>query len=193
MTETVHYGDVSIKATKDFADSKFSDSSYVDFGSGLAGTISPAFGYEVTEVMIGSQKATLTDVANSDDKTFTVSNVQADTEIFVTYTAIPTVAVTYSVIDKNGTEAEGGLDGTLTASVNRKDMEPYQVKDNGSGKPVEVYQGSIVTFTAKPADGYLVEGWYSDAAGPIKIEGCFHRYSDQQGSECRDQAYTQQR
>lgn len=157
LAESEDKGSVTITATKDFVDAAIDSGSYVDFGSGLSALVEPDFGYVVSGVTVNGQAAVLTDVANSDNKTFTAENVQADTAIVVTYAALDTTSVTFGVIDKND-EDDGGQDGTITASVDRKGMKAYKVSD--ASELDEVYEGSAVTFTATPDAGYKVSKWF---------------------------------
>lgn len=159
LAESEDKGSVTITATKDFVDAAIDSGSYVDFGSGLSALVEPDFGYVVSGVTVNGQAAVLTDVANSDNKTFTAENVQADTAIVVTYAALNTTSVTFGVIDKND-EDDGGQDGTITASVDRKGIAAYTVTDNSTGTLSLVYEGSTVTFTATPDAGYKVSKWF---------------------------------
>ena len=152
-------GDVTITATKDFAEGEIASGSYVDFGTVLNGTVSPDFGYVVASVKVDSIEVALTAVANSDDVTFHVPEILTNTVIEVAYAAIDTTAVSFGIIDKNGADTEGGMDGTISASVDRKGMESYAVTDD-SGILETVYSGSTVTFTAVPDAGYNVSKWF---------------------------------
>ncbi|MGE9972551.1 S-layer homology domain-containing protein [Candidatus Pseudoscillospira sp. SGI.172] len=128
---------------------------YVDLGSNLAVTLSPAKGYEVSN----SISAAYTDGTGNttDDKTYTISDVQQDQTIEPVWTEIPTAVVSYSVVDKNGTDA-GGMDGTLTVTVTRKNMSGYAVTDDNDGTET-VCRDSVVTFTAEPDTGYKIGKW----------------------------------
>ena len=160
VTETSDNGDVTVSATKDFTAEEIESSSYVDFGCQLTGTVSPEKGYVVESVTANGEAVAISTVTDSDDVTFSVANIQADTQINVTYAAIDTTAVTFDIVDKNGSENEGGLDGSITASVSRKNMETYAVADDDTGMLDPVYSGSTVTFTAIPNDGYKVSKWF---------------------------------
>ena len=65
--------------------------------------------------------------------------------------------VNWSVIDKTPNTA-GGTDGTLTATVTRKNMDSYKVTDSTAGT-LTVYRDSVVTFTAEPNTGYKTGVW----------------------------------
>ncbi len=79
------------------------------------------------------------------------------------------------------TEITIRFDGTKIC-LTKEETEPYPVTfgvvDNIGGGITAVSEGSTVysgssvtsvTFTAKPATGYTIEGWYSDAAGLLQI------------------------
>ena len=156
VTENEDKGEITVTAShKDFAETEINSGSYVDFGSGLAVEIAPVKGYAVEGVTVNGEAVTLTDVANSDNKTFSVSNVQADAEIAVTYVALDITAVNFAVIDKG----EGALNGSITASVDRKGMDIYAVSGDASGL-LQVYEGSTVTFAASPEEGFKVTKWF---------------------------------
>ena len=128
---------------------------YVDLGSDLTVTLRPAKGYEVSN----SISAAYTDGTGNttDDKTYTVSNVQTNQAIEPVWTEIPTAVVSYSEVDKNGTD-DGGMDGTLTVTVTRKNMSDYAVTDDNNGTET-VWRDSVVTFTAEPDTGYKIGKW----------------------------------
>ncbi len=140
---------------------------YVEYGSTepITFTAEPAYGYEVDTWTVGEE--TLADVTGtptpgSDDQTYVYTpgegGIQSDVTVHVTFEEIPHVTVTYSVVDTTpGTD--GGTNGTLTASVNRKGMDGYKVEDNGSGT-LTVYRDSTVTFTPAPDEGYKVGQWF---------------------------------
>ena len=125
---------------------------WVDRGTDITVTLEPDMGYEVS-----SPNSGWTAAANSDNYTYTISNMQENQDITPTWSKIPACVVTYSVVDKNGGEA-GGLNGTLTASVDRKGMSDYAVTGDNDGTET-VYRDSVVTFTATPAAGYKIGKW----------------------------------
>ena len=135
-----------------------SDDNHVDFDSNLTVTLKPDTGYEVTDFTVNSSSVTTAEVENSDDRTYTCKVPDAGMNLDVTFSAIPTSAVTYSVVDKNGAETDGGMDGTLTASVARKGMSSYAVTDDKDGTET-VCRDSVVTFTATPDAGYKIGKW----------------------------------
>lgn len=137
---------------------------YVYTGTELTVTAKPEKGYEVDERI----EAAYTDGSGktTDDKRYTISNVQADQNITVAWQELPTQEVTFSVVDTNG-DTEGGENGSLTVSVDRKGMEGYKVDPFVSGG--SVYEGSTVTFTAAADSGYRVKEWKVD--GEVYTEG----------------------
>lgn len=132
----------------------------VDLGSDVTFTITPTTGYEVTALALDGSANILPDaqyVSGTDTMTYTIADVQADHTLTAVFSAIPSVAVNYSVFD-NGT----GYHGTLSAGVERKGMDTYkQTGTSGtSGTLTGVYRDSVVTFTAVPASGnYVVDKW----------------------------------
>jgi len=89
---------------------------------------------------------------NEEESEVFVLDIVSDTVVEAVYT-LNTVkySVTYTS-DENG---------TVTAMSNEKTI---------GASPAMVDADSSVTFTANPADGYMVEGWYSDAAKTQPIE-----------------------
>lgn len=132
---------------------------YVYTGTELNVLLKPDYGYEVAD----SIKADYTG-ANTDDKTYTISNVTKDQTIIAAWSELSTQKVTFSVVETTG---DGGTNGTLTASVDRKGMEDYKVDPFASGG--SVYEGSTVTFTAAADSGYRVKAWKVD--GEVYTEG----------------------
>lgn len=150
---TVTGGTVQVKGTKDgIANTTVNNGDYVDFNTKLTVTLIPDKGFEVSHPDAG-----WTAVPNSDTYTYSI-DVQTDQTITPAFAAIPAAEVTYSVVDKNGTET-GGLDGTLSMSVTRKGMSDYAVTNDNDGTET-VYRDSVLTFTATPADGYKVSKWF---------------------------------
>ncbi|MDO4517123.1 MAG: S-layer homology domain-containing protein, partial [Bacillota bacterium] len=152
-------GAISVKGTVNgTANTPVDNGGYVDLGTELTVTLKPSTGYEVGN--LGTDiTAAYTDGngTTTDDKTYTISNVQTNQTIVPVWTEIPTVTVSHSVVDKNGTDASG-LDGTLTMSVTRKGMSDYAVTNDKDGTET-VYRDSVVTFTAEPDTGYKIGKW----------------------------------
>ena len=126
-------------------------------------TAKPEPGYEVDSwTVTGVTDPQGTPVANSDNQTYTYTpnaetGITSDLTVTVSFKAIPSVTVNFSVFDKI-LDAEGGTDGTLTASVTRKGMDGYKVEDSNTGS-LTVYRDSVVRFTATPDSGYKVVVW----------------------------------
>ena len=146
--------------------------STVPYGStkDIVFTATPKVGYEVDtwKVKVGDANPItltsdqITKVANSDNQTYTYTpnaetGITSDLTVTVSFKAIPSVTVNFSVFDKI-LDAEGGTDGTLTASVTRKGMDGYKVEDFNTGS-LTVYRDSVVRFTATPDSGYKVGVW----------------------------------
>lgn len=138
-----------------------SSDGYVDFGSSSVDlTVSPVTGYEIDTVKIDNKTVTGSAIANSDSKSFTYepdAGIKDDLTIYITFKALPAATVTYSVIDTMP-DADGGLNGMLTASSARNNMDTYKIGQLASGS--SVYRDSTVEFTAVPAEGYKVGQWF---------------------------------
>ena len=125
-------------------------------------TATPNVGYEVESWTVNGTAVNGQKVANSDNQTYTYTpnaetGITSDLTVTVSFKAIPSVTVNFSVFDKI-LGAEGGTDGTLTASVTRKGMDGYKVEDSNTGS-LTVYRDSVVRFTATPDSGYKVVVW----------------------------------
>lgn len=125
-------------------------------------TATPDTGYEVDKWTVNGIEVNGEEVANSDNQTYTYTpnaetGITSDLTVTVSFKAIPSVTVNFSVFDKI-LDAEGGTDGTLTASVTRKGMDGYKVEDFNTGS-LTVYRDSVVRFTATPDSGYKVGVW----------------------------------
>lgn len=138
------------------ANSTVTNGQYVDFGKNLIVTLTPDKGFEVDDIVGASYTGT------TDEKSYTIENVQENQTITPVWAEIPTAEVNWSVIDKTPGE-DGGTDGTLTASVTRKGMDSYKVTDSEAGK-LTVYRDSVVTFAATAADGYKIGVWQLNSA-----------------------------
>ncbi len=137
-----------------------SSGDYVDFGSDLTVTLYPDKNYEVGP--LDGIDAAYTDGTGSttDNKTYSIQNVQSDLTVAQPWAALPLYNVTYAVVDTTGGEAGGGH-GTLTASAERKGMDAYRQDAFAGGT---VAQGSTVTFTAQPEEGYRIQEWRVNGA-----------------------------
>lgn len=125
-------------------------------------TATPGTGYEVDKWTVNTTEVNGQKVANSDNQTYAYTpnaetGITSDLTVTVSFKAIPSVTVNFSVFDKI-LDAEGGIDGTLTASVTRKGMDGYKVEDSNTGS-LTVYRDSVVRFTATPDSGYKVAVW----------------------------------
>lgn len=138
------------------ANSTVTNGQYVDFGKNLIVTLTPDKGFEVGGIAGASYTGT------TDEKSYTIENVQENQTLTPVWAAIPTAEVNWSVIDKTPGE-DGGTDGTLTAFVTRKGMDSYKVTDSEAGS-LTVYRDSVVTFAATAADGYKIGVWQLNGA-----------------------------
>ena len=149
--DTAAGGTVEAKGTADGAEETLNSGDYVDFGTDVAVTLKPAKGY-----VVGNSDTAYVDEATSDDKTYIISNVQGDQTITPVWTELNAHAITFSVVDTNG-DAEGGTNGTLSASASRKGMDAYKQDAFTSG--TSIFKDSTVTLTATPDEGYRVQAW----------------------------------
>ena len=152
--ETATGGTVTVKGTVNGTEATVLNGNYVDFYTDLTVTLAPDKGYEVGTMNDVSPVYTGT---TTDNKSYAISDVQNDQTITPVWSAIPTTTVNWSVIDKAPT-TDGGTDGTLTATVTRKNMDSYKVTDSTAGT-LTVYHDSVVTFTATPNTGYKTGVW----------------------------------
>ena len=156
--ETATGGKVEVKGTVNGkANTTLETGDYVDFGTDLTVTLKPAKGYEVGTMEGVSPVYTDGDGATTDNKSYTITNVQGNQTIKPAWLAIPTTTVNWSVIDKTPGTA-GGTDGTLKATVTRKGMDSYKVTDSTAGT-LKVYRDSVVTFIETPDTGYKTGVW----------------------------------
>ncbi len=154
---TVHFtadqneGTVEVTGTANGASVALAPGDYVDFGSALTVIANPEKGYEVDE----SIEAAYTDGSGktTDDKAYTISDVQTNQDITVSWQALPTQDITFSVVETTGA---GGTYGSLTAAVERKGINTYTKPDFIGGS---IYRDSSVTFTAVADPGYRVKEW----------------------------------
>ena len=151
-------GTVTATGTVDGSSVELSTGSYVDFGTEISVTLAPATGYVVDTGAMGVGDLAYTDGSGTttDNRTYTIGNVQENQSIEPKWEALETYAVTYSVVDTNG-GSEGGTNGTLSASASRKNMEGYSKPSFTSGE--ELHEGSVVALTAVPNSGYRVQEW----------------------------------
>ena len=153
----VENGTVTVKGTVDGTEKTLTTGNYVDFGTSLTVTLAPDKGYEVGDITGAAPQYTDGTGTTTDNKSYTISDVQNDQTITPVWSAIPTTTVEWSVIDKTP-DTDGGTDGTLKATVTRKGMDSYKKTDSTAGT-LTVYRDSVVTFTATPDTGYKTGVW----------------------------------
>lgn len=151
-TLTVIYKDAANK------DISVSNGDHVPNGTQLFVTLTPEKGYVVDDSKLDAGIQTeYTDEDKSgkttDTKAYKVENVIANVTVKGAFKALRTHKVSYEPVIAAGESANG----TLTAQVDRKQMEAYKNSKLDSGK--EVYAGSKVTFTATPNEDYSVQEW----------------------------------
>lgn len=157
IDSTATGGTVTVEGTVDGTKKTLTTGNYVDFDTDLTVTLAPGKGYEVGDITGAAPQYTDGDGTTTDNKSYTISKVQGNQTIKPVWSAIPTTTVDWSVIDKTP-DTDGGTDGTLTATVTRKNMGSYKVTDSTAGT-LTVYRDSVVTFTATPETGYKTGGW----------------------------------
>ena len=156
--ETATGGTVEVKGTVNgTANTTLKTDDHVDFGTSLTVTLVPDKGYEVGTMEGVSPVYTDGTGTTTDNKSYTINNVQNDQTITPVWSAIPTTTVNWSVIDK-APDTAGGTDGTLKATVTRKNMDSYAVTNSEDGT-LMVYHDSVVIFTATPDTGYKTGVW----------------------------------
>ena len=139
-------GTIEVGGTKNSKPVTITSTDYVDPGTNLTVTIKPDTGY-----VVNNPDEAWTAVDNSDNHTYTILNVRADQTLSADFAALNKYAISYSVA------AVGGSDnGTLTANTVRKNMAAYTYDLSSDA---EVYEGSDLTFTAAPDNGYRVQEW----------------------------------
>lgn len=111
-------------------------------------------GYELQSVSCNGTVQTTQDTEGG--KAFTINGVHAGVNIVATFVKLDEYTVTFFVVDTNGEEA-GGENGELKAAVDRNGIVGYQNDNFTTGNIV--YEGSKITFTATPAEGYRVKEW----------------------------------
>ena len=155
ITNSPANGTVEVKGTVNGSDAQtLSSGSHVDFGSALTVTLAPATGYEVGSIT--GQNPVYTDDGHgttTDNKTYTISDVQADQNINAVWASIPTYSLTLSA----ETIDAGGAHGSISANVTRKGMDDYaQSNVTNSGT---FYRDSDLEIVATGASGYRVQSY----------------------------------
>lgn len=151
-TLTVIYKDADNK------DISVSNGDHVPNGTQLLVTLTPEKGYVVDADALGTSVETeYTDEDKSgnttDTKSYKVENVIANVTVKGAFKALRTHKVTYEPVIASGESANG----TLTAKVDRKQMDIYKIDKLTTGE--KVYEGSTLTFTAAPDQDYSVQEW----------------------------------
>ena len=113
-----------------------------NYGSKVVFTATPSTGYEI-EGWYSNTDCT-TSLNNGTDKTYTIESLTAEATVYVKFKRKQHTV-------NFGVHSSGN--GTLTAKVGNTGI------DFGD----KVNYGSEVVFTAKPDDGYQIEGWYSNS------------------------------
>ena len=146
MIERTANGTIEACGTRNSKPVTITSTDYVDPGTNLTVTIKPNTGY-----VVNNPDEAWTAVDNSDNHTYTIHDVRADRTLSADFAALDKYAISYSVA------AVGSSDnGTLTANTVRKNMAAYTY---GLSSGAEVYEGSDLTFTAAPDNGYRVQEW----------------------------------
>ena len=146
MIKSTANGAIEVRGTRNSEPVTITSTDYVDPGTSLTVTIKPDTGY-----VVKNPGEAWTAVDNSDDHTYTIHDVREDQTLSADFAALYKYAISYSVAAVSGSD-----NGTLTANTVRKNMAAYTY-DLSSGE--EVYEGSDLTFTAAPDNGYRVQEW----------------------------------
>ncbi|MDY5498268.1 MAG: hypothetical protein SPF99_09865, partial [Anaerobutyricum sp.] len=141
-------------ATKEIA---VENDAHVALGTDVTLHFTPKKGYETGTVKVNN---TSVDTAfadgngeTTDVKTCTLNNIQANQNIEATFTALDEYSVNYRVVNT----VVGQVDGSISASAGRKGLGAYEIKNLASG--AKVCEGSDLTFTAVPEEGYRIKQW----------------------------------
>lgn len=151
-------GDVTVTGTVNRAPG--TPKPYADYQTALTILLQPKVGYVVEGIKLNDNTTAIgTDqmqAGNGDDYTYITDSLTADVKITPVWKALAQHTVTFFVVDTNGEEA-GGENGELKAAVDRNGIVGYQNDNFTTGNIV--YEGSKITFTATPAEGYRVKEW----------------------------------
>ena len=152
-------GDVTVTGTVNRAPG--TPKPYADYQTALTILLQPKVGYVVEGIKPNDNTTAIgTDqmqAGNGDDYTYITDSLTADVKITPVWKELAQHTVTFSVVDTNGTEEAGGENGELKATVDRNGIVGYK-NDNFTTDDI-VYEGSKITFTATPAEGYRVKEW----------------------------------
>ena len=160
---SVENGTVEVKGTVNgVANTTIHSGNYVDYNTKLAITVKPNKGHEVTALKNGDNTFVLGGTT-TDDKMAETSELTGNVTLTPTFEEIPHKTVTISVVDKNN-ETDGGIDGSVTASVTRKGMTTYAedktANSTTSTQTLNVYRDSVVTLSAQADSGYVAKWIY---------------------------------
>ena len=134
---------------------------YADYQTALTILLQPKVGYVVKGITLNDSTTTIgTDemqAGNGDDYTYITDSLTANVKITPVWKALAQRTITFFVVDTNGTGEAGGENGELKAVVDRNGIAGYKNDNFTTGNIV--YEGSKITFTATPAEGYRVKEW----------------------------------
>ena len=130
---------------------------HVAVGTDVTVTFTPDTGYVFEKATVNSKTAA-TEYADAsgettDARTVVLNSVDGNRKIAASFRTLDKYAVTYDIVKA----VENKPYGTLTAKADRKNLDAYKADSISSGD--KVYEGSDVTFTAEPDEGYRVKEW----------------------------------
>ena len=149
-------GTIAVTGMVDGAQQVVDDGGYVDFGTELSVTLTPAKGYVVGDL---PWFALTPEPVDSDVRTGT-QIVWANIAVVPQFRALEIYGVSYAVVD---TDDDGQGDfGTLSANVERKGMAEYAEEEDRFAavqQTTSVYEGGSIVLTAAPEADYRVREW----------------------------------
>ena len=163
ITATVgHGGSAEFVGTADFTQKNISNGDYVDFGTDITVTVKPDYKYVIDSVTVDGTPVALTTYENTDDASFTLESVNADSDINIIFRALETVKFSFAVVNTED-GAESGYNGFISEKAGRKGMDAYNAGASYClDTKVTIYEGSTVTLTATADNGYRVREWTID-------------------------------
>lgn len=167
-TDIGYHGNAEFVGTADFAQKTIVNGDYVDFDTDVTVTVKPDYKYVIESVTLNGAPVAPTTYENSDDASFTLKSVNADSDIKITFRALETLMLGLSVVNTED-GAESGYHGFLIEKAERKGMDAYNASASGclNGRMM-IFEGCTVTLTAVADDGYRVREWTVD--GEIKTD-----------------------
>lgn len=133
-------------------DKVIASNSAVEFGDRVEWTIMPEKGYEPGRVTLNGADITESLSVSSNQKDIwscSAENVQADQKLKVTFRALDTCRIRYSVVDLN--DDGTGDYGTIGAEAERLGISAYrETKDPALTGEITVYEGGEAVFTPVP-------------------------------------------